>query len=235
MAYPLVVLLAAVGVAAFMVIQVIPVMQKFLAGRGRRLPALTQTLINVSEWTQKWLPWLAVGLLGGVVLLAALYRYPPTRLVMDAFLLRIPLFGKAFRIAGTALFARGLSLLLENGVTLLDALKTTAGLMSNKALGRRVEQAREAVLAGAPLSKRLAHPGEFMPMLPRMTAVGEETGTLGRVLDETARFHESQLAAWVRRMAALVEPMVVVVVGGVVGFVYIAFFVALFSLAGGGR
>lgn len=99
----------------------------------------------------------------------------------------------------------------------------------------RISAARESVLRGGTLAGALGGGREFLPMLPRMVAVGESAGTLSTVLAEVARFHESQLLAAIRRMSVLIEPVVIIVVGGIVGFVYIAFFVALFSIAGGVR
>lgn len=233
--YPVIVALMAIGVTAFLVIGVIPKLQKYLSGRGRTLPAITQNLLDVVAWIQEWAPLL--GVLGGATLVALffIHRWPPGRLVLDAFFLRIPVVGRVLRLAGTATLARGLSALIESGVTLLESLRTVEKLVGNRALGARIGAAREAVLRGGTLASSLAEGREFMPMLPRMVAVGESAGTLSSVLREVADFHESQLLAAIRRMSMLIEPVVILVVGSIVGFVYIAFFVALFSLTGGVR
>jgi type IV pilus assembly protein PilC len=125
--------------------------------------------------------------------------------------------------------------LIESGVTLLASLGTVERLLGNRALGARIGAARDSVLRGGSLAAALSGGREFMPMLGRMVAVGEQSGTLVPVLGEVAKFHENQLLAAIRRMSILIEPVVILVVGGIVGFVYIAFFVALFSLAGGIR
>jgi type IV pilus assembly protein PilC len=232
--YPAIVVVMALGVAAFMVFKVIPILQKFLTGRGKKLPAITQALVDVSTWLQDHVASLGVGIGAAVVALVVLHRFPPTGRVMDGMLLRTPLLGTLFRLAGTAMFARGLGLLIENGVTLIDALSTARGLLGNRVQSARIESTRNSVIAGGALAPPLLEGRAFMPMLGRMVAVGEEAGTLGMVLAEVARFHEDQLAGWVRRLSVLVEPVITLVVGGIVGFVYIAFFVALFSLSGGG-
>lgn len=154
---------------------------------------------------------------------------------MDRIFLRLPVVGGVLRLSGTAVLARGLGVLIESGVTLLDSLTTAERLVGNRALGARIAAARETVLRGGTLEAALGAGREFMPMLPRMIAVGESAGTLSPVLLEVARFHENQLVVVIRRMSVLIEPVVIIVVGGIVGFVYIAFFVALFSLAGGVR
>jgi type IV pilus assembly protein PilC len=232
--YPAIVVVMALGVAAFMVFKVIPILQKFLTGRGKKLPAITQALVDVSTWLQDHVASLGIGIGAAVVALVVLHRFPPTGRVMDGMLLRTPLLGTLFRLAGTAMFARGLGLLIENGVTLIDALSTARGLLGNRVQSARIESTRNSVIAGGALAPPLLEGRAFMPMLGRMVAVGEEAGTLGMVLAEVARFHEDQLAGWVRRLSVLVEPVITLVVGGIVGFVYIAFFVALFSLSGGG-
>jgi type IV pilus assembly protein PilC len=233
--YPAFVFLAAVGVTTFMVVSLIPKLQKFLVGRGRRLPAMSQMLMDSSTWVNSHGVIILLGLLAGLIGCVALYRWPRGRARIDQGLLRVPILGHLFRLAGTATVARGLAILLESGIALLAALQTIQALLPNRAMQRRVETARASVMEGGTLAEGLLQGGEFAPMLGRMTAVGEATGTLGPVLNEVADFHESQLAVVVRRFSALIEPVTIVIVGGIVGFVYIAFFMALFSVAGGGR
>jgi type IV pilus assembly protein PilC len=235
LAYPAIVTLLAIGVASFMVLGVIPKIQKYLGGRGRALPGITQALLDVAGFTQTHLPFIGVGLLATLLALIFIYRWPPGRIGMDRFFLKLPVVGGALRLSGTAVLARSLGLLLESGVTLLDSLKTVERLLGNRALAACIAAARENVLRGGTLAAALAEKGAFMPMLARMTAVGESAGTLAPVLGEVARFHENQLVAVIRRMSILIEPVVIIVVGSIVGFVYIAFFAALFSLASGGR
>jgi type II secretory pathway component PulF len=232
--YPAIVAVMAAGVTGFLVIGVIPKLEKYLGGRGRTLPAITQNLLDAVAWLQHWAPQLGVLAGAAVVALLLVYRWPPGRLLLDRGLLRIPVIGRVLRLAGTATLARSLSVLVESGVTLLDSLRTVAQLLGNRALAARVESARETVLGGGTLATALSG-AEFMPMLPRMVAVGESAGTLATVLQEVAAFHEAQLVAAIRRMSLLIEPVVILLVGGIVGFVYIAFFVALFSLTGSAR
>jgi type II secretory pathway component PulF len=233
--YPAFVLLAAVGVSTFMVVSLIPKLQKFLVGRGRRLPPMSQMLLDASAWINGHGTVILLVLLGVLVGCVVLWRWPRSRGGIDRCLLRLPILGNLFRLAGTATVARGLSILLDSGIALLGALQVVQALLGNRAMQQRVGAARASVMEGGTLADGLLQGGEFSPMLGRMTAVGEATGTLGSVLNEVAEFHESQLAAVVRRFSALIEPVTIVIVGGIVGFVYIAFFMALFSVAGGGR
>lgn len=235
LSYPLIVTMLALGVAGFLVVFVIPKISKYLSGAGRNLPEITRSLMDVSSFLQAWSP--QFGVLGLALVLAMMFirQWPPGHMWVDRFLLRVPLIGGVLRLAGTATFARGLGVLLESGVTLIESLGTVEDLIENRSLRQRVMQARETVLRGGRLAPPLEEPGYFMPMLPRMVAVGENAGTLVQTLDEVAKFHENQLLIVIRRMSVLIEPVVILVVGGIVGFVYIAFFAALFSIAGGVR
>ena len=231
LAYPALVALMAVGVAGFMVLDVIPKVGQFLAGRGRSLPRMTQALLDFADWMRAYLPGIGVTLLASVAVLWALNRWPPGRGVLHGLVLRLPPVGSILRLSGTAVAARGLGILLESGVSLLDALRTVERLVGNLAQSRRLAAARTAVMGGERLSDALLAGKEYLPMLSRMVAVGETTGTLGRALSEAARFHEARLVATIRRFSVVIEPVMIAVVGGIVGFVYVAFFVALFSIA----
>ena len=233
--YPAFVLCAAIGVTGFMVFGLIPKLQKFLVGHGRQLPAMSQMLLDTATWLNGHGVLLLLVLLAVLTVGWVLHRIPRGRAMYDRAFLRTPIIGSLLRLAGTATVARAMSILLDSGITLLTALQAISGLVSNRAMRSRVESARQAVIEGGSLADPFLAGREFMPMLGRMMAVGETTGTLGPVLGEVADFHESQLAAAIRRFSALIEPVTILVVGGIVGFVYIAFFMALFSVAGGAR
>jgi type IV pilus assembly protein PilC len=227
--YPSIVLAAALGVTAFMMLHVIPKLQVFLKALGKKLPAMTQVLLDVSDLCQAY--WLYV--LVGTVLVAggtvAVYCWPPGRLLIDRSLLRLPVIGVLLRVSATAAFAHGLSVLLSSGITLLEALRTVERLHRNHCLARQVAHAREAVMRGGNLANALATQHTFMPLLSSMVAVGEASGMLDDVLGEAARFHELQLKSILKRLSILIEPAITIVVGGIVGYVYISFFLALFA------
>jgi type IV pilus assembly protein PilC len=235
MAYPAVVCVAAIGVAGYMILGVIPKLQKLLVSLGRKLPAITQALLDVSDFFQVYLPAILGGMVGLILIVTTIYLTARGRLAIDRAALRLPLLGYLFRLSATTQFSYALGTLLRSGVTLVESLRTVAGLHSNRYAGSIVLAARDAVVRGGNLADQLMVPSVYMPMLPRMVAVGEAAGTLDDVLDEVARFHESQLQVAIRRLSVLIEPIIIIVVGGIVGFVYIAFFVALFSVAGGPR
>jgi type IV pilus assembly protein PilC len=230
--YPAVTLLAAIGVAAFMVLNVIPKLVVFLQGMGRKLPPSTQSLVDLSDWIQ-----VHGAMTGSVIVVTAAfsviaYFTPQGRLMIDAVLLRLPVVGKVLRVAGTALFARAFGILIGSGVTVLEALRTVEDVGRNHYTNSIIAAARQRVFNGGGLAETLAQRHGFMPMLSHMVAVGEASGTLDNVLDEVARFHETQLAWLIKKLTALMEPVIIVVVGGVVGYVYISFFLAMYAVAG---
>jgi type IV pilus assembly protein PilC len=232
LAYPFIVVLAAVGVTAFMALSVIPKLEKFLSTIGRKLPAMTVLLMDITHTIQAYVAHALIGAGVAGVLLVAAYCWPPTRLWIDRLLLRIPVVGGLLRLSGTIAFASGLGALLHSGIRLLEGLRTVERLQHNRYLAQQVSQAREAVIHGGNLAPPLGTPHAFMPMLSRMVAVGESAGTLDEILAEVARFYEVQLQAAIRRLSVVIEPVIIVVVGGIVGFVYIAFFMALFAAGG---
>lgn len=229
--YPLIATLMAFGVSAYLVVIVIPKVAAFLQAGGVALPALTQLLMDLSLWVTLNGPQLLAAAAGAVAVWLAVRRLPAGRDGQDALLLKIPVVGRILRVSATAVFARGLGMLIDSGVTLLDALEVVGRLLDNGRLSRRVGEARLSVMRGDPLARALENAPEFLPMLARMTAVAEATGTLGPTLSEVARFHESLLVITIKRLSVSIEPLLIILTGGIVGFVYIAFFVALFSMA----
>jgi type II secretory pathway component PulF len=233
--YSGIVLAAAIGVTVFMIVSLIPKLRVFLTAMGRKLPALTTSLLDVCDVIQIYGPYIVIVLLALTGLFVALYLWPPGRLFIDGSLLRMPILGSLLRLGATVQFSHGLGVLIQSGITLLEGLRTVEKMQRNKFMAQRVAQARDAILRGGSLAEPLAFKGAFMPMLSRMVAVGESAGSLEEVLMEVARFHENQLRTTIRWFSTLIEPVIIVVVGGIVGFVYISFFVAMFSVAGRAR
>ena len=202
LAYPTIVFIAAMGVTVFMLVKVIPQLQKFLQAMGRKLPPITQLLLDISTWLQTYGLYLAMTL--GLALVAAwlFYSTPAGRVAVDRLVLRLPIVGHVLRLAATAAFASALGILLRSGITLLDGLHTVEQLHRNRFLAGCIARARESVLRGGDLASGLTVSYAFTPLLPRMVAVGEAAGTLDEVLEELTKFHESQLQVAIRRLSA---------------------------------
>ncbi|NUQ35140.1 MAG: type II secretion system F family protein [Planctomycetaceae bacterium] len=229
LAYPVMILVLTIGVTAAMVYFLIPRLEKLLKAMGRPLPPSTQFLLDVSNAARDYLPQILLVLAILIVALIFVIKWPPGRLWIDRILLRVPIVGNILRLAGTIMFARSLGTLTKSGIRLLEALRTVEPLIFNRHLSRTVANARLRVMQGASLADPLSVKFTFTPMLSRMVAVGEKAGTLDEVLEEVARFHETQLRTMIKRFSAAIEPVMIVIVGSIVGFVYISVFSALYS------
>lgn len=231
-AYPAIVATAAVFIAAYLIFAVIPELQKFLNAMGRKLPRMTQSLVDLAQWFQINGAFLSVGLLVLIVGTVILLRWPPGRLWIDRNLLRVPIIGNILRLAGTATLANSLTVMLHSGIRIVDALSVAKQLQGNRFLAALIEQASHSVVRGKSLAAPLSDRTGFSPMLASMIGVAEKTGQLEATLDEVASYCDIELKSKVKRMSQLVEPAVIVIAGVIVGYVYIAFFIALMSAGG---
>lgn len=233
MIYPAVVFLAAIGVVIFLVWKIIPKFAEFLLGRGKTLPPSTQFLIEASSFALEYGAYILGGFVLFIIAIAIFYQTSQGRLVLDTILLRIPVIGKLLLHGAMAEFNWSLSMMLRSGLTAFESLKICGKVISNRLISNKLNFAADQILTGRDLSSSIE--SRVMPdLVTQMTAVGEKTGTLDLVLQELGVFYEEQLEIGVKRMSALIEPAMILVIGGIVGFVYYAFFQALFSLVGGG-
>lgn len=234
LSYPLIVVLVSITVMGFLVIKVIPSFSQFFASRQTALPASTQLLVDISSWTARNGIFLLAGILIGLVTWGVGYAFAPTRRIIDRGILSLPVVGNLVKIGAMAHLCRTLSMLIGSGVTLLESLRIVQGLIGNRALTHCIDQAATSILAGGDLAGGLRH-SAIPPMVPQVVSVGEKTGNLAHVLEEMGRFYERQLHEITRRLSALMEPVLILIVGGMVGFVYFAFFQAIFQIATAGR
>ncbi len=230
--YPLLVLLASVGATGFIVTSLLPKLSKLLESLGKPLPAMTQSLITTSNFVNDWIVQIVVAILLSAFIFLLTWVSPAGRMWIEKSSLRIPIIGKLFRISGTLTFSQTLSVLVGSGVSVLESLITVQEMHASTYFASIVQRSRDAIIRGQNLADTLRVPGAYMPLLATMTAVGEESGTLDEVLDEVSNFERAQLSALIKTLAALVMPAIIVVVGSIVGYVYIAFFVGMFSVAG---
>ncbi len=230
--YPAIVALAAIAIAGYLTFAVIPELQKFLSAMGRKLPRMTQSLVDFAQWFQINGGTVCVVFISLVVGLVLVTRWPPGRLWIDRWLLRIPVIGSVLRLSGTATLASSLSVMVNSGVKLVEAIDIAKKLQSNRFLASLLNNASNSIIRGKALSPTLAAREGFSPVLSSMIAIAEQTGHLDSTLDEVAKFCDTELKSKIKRMSQLVEPAVIVIAGGIVGYVYIAFFMALMSAGG---
>ncbi len=227
--YPAVVVLVALAVAAFLVLKVIPKFATFFSRRGAALPWATQLLVDLSNWLAQYGLYVLGAVVAAGLALAAFRSTAWGRLRWDRLLLCLPVLGPVLTTAAMSQLSQTLGMLLASGLNLLEALQITAGVIGNRAVRRRVQEAAQGVLEGGSLAGSLR--GRPVPeLVPRMIAVGERTGSLGEVLEELGRFYDTQLQNHIRRLSAMVEPALILVVGLLVGFVYFAFFQAVIQM-----
>lgn len=230
--YPGVVVLVALGVVTFLVVKIIPTFAKFLAGKGSKLPPSTQFLIDASDFALKYGIHIIGVLLALVLMMVVAYNTPQGRLKIDGFLLRVPIIGKLLTHGAIAELTWSLSMMLRSGLTVFDALKISANVIANRLISTKLKSASELILTGKDMASSIRH-SAIPELVTQMVSIGERTGTLDHVLMELGVFYEAQLQVGIKRLSAMIEPALILVIGGIVGFVYYAFFQAMFQLAKG--
>jgi type IV pilus assembly protein PilC len=232
--YPAIVLLVASGVVLFLVTRVIPIFARFLERRHVPLPAATRFLLDASAVIREHGLLLALSGIGLTLGFVFLRTTPRGKRALDRALLSVPLVGGVLRAAVMAQVGETFATLLRGGVTLVEALRLLSKVVLNSAVASQLEAAAEGVLGGSDLAAGLRH-ATIPPLVPQVVAVGERTGALEDVLEEVGRFYDAELRARLKQLTTLFEPMVIALVGGLVGFVYFAFFQALLQLASRGH
>ena len=231
LAYPAVVVVAAAGVFWFLTTRVVPKFASFLAQRGVALPWTTQALMDVSGFLTAHGTAVLLGVAASAAGLAIASTRPRGRRALERCVFWIPVAGALLQAAAMAQLARTLALLLRSGLPLLEALESLKGSVTFATYQDVIERARARVIQGATLAKSLED-----PLVPRLglqvVTVGEETGALEQVVTELANHYEQRVQQLVRILSSLIEPVLLVVIGGMVGFVYFSFFQAVFRLAG---
>ncbi|MDF1587651.1 MAG: type II secretion system F family protein [Gammaproteobacteria bacterium] len=233
MIYPSIVVLAAIGVGTFMVVKIIPKFAQFLLGKGRVLPPSTQMLIDISDYVRENGLFIIAAVIAFIISVLLAYQTKAGRLAVDKALLRVPVIGTMLVTGAMAQMTWALSILLRSGVTIFDALKITGNLMNNRVYIDKLQQASAKIMQGRDMASSIDHP-RIPALVTQMIAVGENTGSLDQVLQELGIYYEKLLEIAIKRMSAMIEPAMILVIGGMVGFVYYAFFQALFSLVSGG-
>ncbi|MFH1144666.1 MAG: type II secretion system F family protein [Candidatus Eisenbacteria bacterium] len=230
MTYPVVVAVVALGAALFMLLFIIPVFAKVFADFGGQLPLPTRIVVGLSELLKAtWWAFLVLG----VGLGAAIRRYYRTELgrrVIDSFLLRAPVIGDLLRKSAIARFTRTLGTMIASGVPILSGLEVTARTAGNKIIEEAVMAARAGIREGETISAPLAKCAVFPPMVVQMIAVGEETGALDSMLERIANFYDDEVNSAVETLTSIIEPVMIVVMGVMVGGMVVAMYLPMFKL-----
>lgn len=230
MIYPATIVTVAVGVTAVLLIFVIPVFAELFESFGQALPAPTQFTINLSNFVIAYFKYMAAVAIGVGVTCRQLYRTERGRLVFDRMFLELPVFGDLVRKSSVARFTRTLSTLVSSGVPILDALAITARTAGNKVVERAVLATRVSISEGRTIAEPLTESKVFPPMVCQMISVGETTGALDAMLQKIADFYEDEVDNAVANLTALMEPLVIVFLGVVIGGLVISMYLPIFKL-----
>jgi type II secretory pathway component PulF len=220
--YPAILLVVALGVVFFILTFVIPKLSGTFAAQGDNLPSTTKLLLDMSDFLQKdWM--IIVGSIAGIVIAYRLWVATPSgAYTRDGILLRLPVVGKIAVKGTVSRFARVLGTLLFGGVAILDAIELSGIASGNRVFQKSSEQVRSDVREGKPIAVAMRDAGAFPPVLTHMVAVGEETGDLPHMLKRVSDSLDFEVDNGLRRATALVEPIIIIVMGGFVAFVVIS-------------
>jgi type IV pilus assembly protein PilC len=230
MMYPAVVCVIAGGVTVFLLVGVIPTFKEIFAGFGAELPLPTRIVMGISEALQAYW-YVFVGIpVGGFFAFKSWLKTEHGRKIFDTQILKLPMFGPLLRKVAVAKFTRTLGTLVKSGVPILQALETVARTAGNKVIEEAVLKARESIREGERISDPLKKSGVFPPMVVQMISVGEETGNLDAMLNKVADFYDQEVDVAVKGLTSMIEPVVIVIMGIIIGGIVIAMFIPMFEL-----
>jgi type IV pilus assembly protein PilC len=230
MIYPCTIIGVAVIVVAILLIYVIPVFAELYGSMGRALPAPTQITINISNWFRAYFVYLVLLLAGVFTALSMYYKTEHGRLKIDGILLRLPVMGDLLRKVAVARFAQNMAILLTSGVPILDGLAITSKTAGNKVVEGAIMKARVSISQGKTVAEPLMESKVFPPMVCHMVAIGENTGALDSMLKRVGDFYEEEVDDAVANLTAMMEPMIMVVLGVILGGLVISMYLPIFQL-----
>jgi type IV pilus assembly protein PilC len=230
MVYPIAVIVIAAVVVGVILWKVIPTFASLFAGLGAELPLPTRVVIALSNNLARFGPFIIVGIVATLFALRACYNTPKGRKTIDRIVLRLPVLGLLRRKIAVARFCRTLSTLLASGVAILEALEITARTAGNAVIEDAILTTRRSIERGETIAAPLKETAVFPPMVVQMIGVGEATGALDTMLAKIADFYEEEVDVAVAGLLTLLEPLMIAILGGVVGGIVIAMYMPIFSL-----
>lgn len=228
--YPIVILIVVVAVIAVLLVGVIPQFSQMFDDLGSELPAATQMLVNLSNFLQhKW--YILVIIVAAIVFgLKAFGKTEPGSLMYAKIGIKFPLFGNLTIKSAAATFSRTMATLMASGISLIDAVEQVAKMINNRIIREALLDAKTQIAKGVPLSKPLRDCGIFPPMLPQMTKIGEETGNIEDMMDKVADYYEMEVNDATDALTAAMEPLIIVIMGVVVGGIVMAIYSPMLSM-----
>jgi type IV pilus assembly protein PilC len=230
MIYPIAVIVIATVVVGVILWKVIPTFANLFAGLGAELPLPTRVVIALSNGLVRFGPFVVVGIGGALYGFKSYYATPNGRRTIDALILKMPILGPLMRKIAVARFCRTLSTLLASGVSILEALDITAKTAGNAIIEEAIQTTRKSIERGETIAQPLKDTAVFPSMVVQMIGVGEATGALDTMLGKIADFYEEEVDVAVAGLLTLMEPLMIALLGGIVGGIVIAMYMPIFSL-----
>jgi type IV pilus assembly protein PilC len=230
MTYPTVVFVMAILAVTGMLIFIVPVFANLFKQLGGTLPAPTRVLVFMSHYLKMLMPLLIVGGIVGLIVWKKIKHKEQVRNVVDPLKLKVPVFGELFRKVALARFARNLGTMMHSGVPILQSLEIVADTTGNVVLARAIRDVQDSVRQGEAIAAPLKDHAVFPPMVVQMMSVGEDTGALDAMLHKIAEFYDQEVEATTEALTALIEPLVIAFLGGVVGSMIIALYMPIFKI-----
>jgi type IV pilus assembly protein PilC len=230
MIYPVAIICFAIVVAIFLLWKVIPVFASIFIELGADLPLLTAIVVKMSNFVQSYIIFIVLGIIAFVLLFRYYRKTPQGRWTVDRMLLKLPLFGKLLNKVAISRLTRTMATLISGGVPMLESLKITSSTAGNVLIEKQIMEARRLVAEGKTLHDAFKEAGNFPLMLTQMVNVGEATGTLDEMLNKLANFYDDEVETSVAAMLSILEPVLLIFVGGLVGSLVISMYLPIFSL-----
>jgi type IV pilus assembly protein PilC len=230
--YPIVVMVVAGGVTFAMLRFIVPIFAKMFSGLGAELPAPTKFILDLSNFLKENTLTIIVLLVAAIIGFKLFLKNPKGRLLFDGFKLKMPLMGSLVRKSAISRFTRTLSTLLSSGVSILDALNITAKTAGNMVLHNAIKKSMISIAEGETITKPLKEVGVFPPMVTQMISVGEKTGGLDEMLSKIADFYDEEVDAAVAALTSIIEPVIIVFMGAIIGGILIAMYLPMFDIIG---
>jgi len=232
MTYPIIVLIVAVLVVAVILIFVIPVFEKMFADFGGALPGPTQIVVNMSRFLKANIAYIVVAFILFAIAFKRFYGTEKGRTIVDAYTLRLPVFGPLLRKVAVAKFSRTMGTMISSGVPILDALDIVAKTAGNKTVEAAVFSVKKGVTEGRTMAEPMGDSGVFPSMVVQMVSVGESTGALDAMLGKIADFYDDEVDAAVEGLTAMIEPFMMVFLGTTIGGLVVSMYLPIFKMAG---
>lgn len=230
MAYPVVIFAFSIIVTIFMLWKIVPTFSRIFIELGADMPSLTLAILGISGFVQKYIVLIFFGLIGSVFLYRFAKKTGPGRQVFDQAKIKMPLFGDLFEKVALSRITRTLSTLLSGGVPMMESLKITSTTAGNVILESRINESRTMVSEGASLIDAFREKGRFPLMLTQMVGVGEATGNLDTMLSKLADFYDNEVATAVGALLSVLEPVLLIFVGLLIGTIVISMYLPVFSM-----